>query len=430
MRVATRVPVALPALFSAGYLAAYLLPTLTGRLAADFHLTTTQSGASGSLLLLGSASAGLLLAARGGTLGTVLGRRRRPIGAIGTARLGLVLVALGFGLVAALPGSGSGADRGGWLTAAALLGCVLGGVGSGTAVAIAGVRTAGSGDPHRASVLGLLTTCGLAATLYVALPRIPGGHHTAFAAVALWALAVLPLTTRLASVPGNTIPVTVPARHPAPDSRLPHRIWGGVLTGAMLCWSLAQNALWGVSDRIGGERAGLDDAQLGLVFAVALLAGLIGVVAAAAIGPRLGHAAPVGVGTAVIAGSVLLTATARGADTFTVGEVLWNAVYPAVLSYLMGLAASFDARGRWAVLVGSASSLGTACGPLAGTTLAAAAGFPGMGAALAALLLVLAAPLALTATRVHASTTFTLVSLSDTPTPAPELAPQDTTEAC
>ena len=62
MRVATRVPVALPALFSAGYLAAYLLPTLTGRLAADFHLTTTQSGASGSLLLLGSASAGLLLA--------------------------------------------------------------------------------------------------------------------------------------------------------------------------------------------------------------------------------------------------------------------------------------------------------------------------------------------------------------------------------
>ncbi|MCZ9338624.1 MFS transporter, partial [Streptomyces sp. TRM76130] len=89
-------------------------------------------------------------------------------------------------------------------------------------------------------------------------------------------------------------------------------------------------------------------------------AGLVGVVSAGALGARLGRAAPVGAGTVLIAGCVVLTASATGPASFTAGEIAWNALYPVVLSYLIGLAASLDPRGRWAVLVGSASSLGTA----------------------------------------------------------------------
>ena len=79
--------------------------------------------------------------------------------------------------------------------------------------------------------------------------------------------------------------------------------------------------------------------------------------------------------------------------SFAGGEILWNVFYPVVLSYLIGLSASLDPRGRWAVLAGSASSLGVACGPVTGSLLSQYAGYGGMGFVLCALLLLVAAPL-------------------------------------
>jgi MFS family permease len=72
-----------------------------------------------------------------------------------------------------------------------------------------------------------------------------------------------------------------------------------------------------------------------------------------------------------------------------------------VLTYLIGLSAALDPRGRWAVIAGSASSLGLACGPPAGTLLSAHAGYAGMGVALGCLLLVVAVPLTAVALRVR-----------------------------
>lgn len=97
--------------------------------------------------------------------------------------------------------------------------------------------------------------------------------------------------------------------------------------------------------------------------------------------------------------------------TFATGEIAWNALYPIVLSYVIGLAASLDGRGRWAVLVGSASSLGTAAGPLTGSVLSAQAGFPVMGAVLAVGLLVVAVPMTAVALRAG-RTTFPVVEIS------------------
>lgn len=165
----------------------------------------------------------------------------------------------------------------------------------------------------------------------------------------------------------------------------------------MLLWSLAQNSLWGVSGRIGLEQAHLTEAAVGAVFAVALGAGLLGVTGAGALGPRLGRAVPVGGGTVLIAVCIALSASATDLTSFATGEIAWNTLYPIVLSYVIGLAASLDGRGRWAVLVGSASSLGTAAGPLTGSVLSAGAGFPVMGVILAAGLLLVAVPLTVVA---------------------------------
>ena len=253
-------------------------------------------------------------------------------------------------------------------------GAMVGGFGSGTATAVAAAGIAAQRDPHRTSSLGLLTVSATAGALYLTIPHLGGGHRLPFASIALVALLVWP--------------ATAPARRPhgprgvrlAVTGRLPHRRSGLVLAGGMLVWSMAQNALWGVSSRIGVVQAGLSEVTVGAVFAAALGAGLLGVMGAGVLGARLGRAVPIGLGTVIIAGSIVLSSSARDLGSFATGEILWNTVYPVVLSYLIGLAASLDVRGRWAVLAGSASSVGVACGPLLGSVLSEEAGYPAMGA--------------------------------------------------
>ncbi|WP_128428417.1 MFS transporter [Streptomyces cyaneus] len=357
-------PWPLVALFTAGYLAPYLLPTVVGRLDSGLPLSPTQAGAVGSALLLSSASAGFALASR-----------VERIGARTLARIGLVLAVVGYGgaaLTHAVP--------------AVVLGTLVGGFGSGTATAVAATGIAALRDPHRATTLGLLGVSALAGAVYLTVPHLGPGHGLPLAAIALTALAVGPLTGRLPAA-------TATSRQGWDTSPVPHRRQGLMLAACMLCWSLAQNSLWGVSGRIGLNQAHLTEATVGAVFAVALGAGLLGVTGAGALGPRLGRALPIGAGTALIAACIALSASATDLTTFATGEIAWNTLYPIVLSYVIGLAASLDTRGRWAVLVGSASSLGTAAGPLTGSVLSAQAGFPVMGAVLAVGLLVIAVPM-------------------------------------
>ncbi|MER5542897.1 MFS transporter [Streptomyces sp. NPDC002589] len=363
-------PWPLVALFTTGYLAPYLLPTTVGRLSGGLPLSATQAGAIGSALLLSSATAGFVLASRVDRIGP------RTL-----ARAGLALAVLGYG-TAALTG----------FVPAVVAGALIGGFGSGTVTAVAASGIAAQHDPHRVTTLGLLGVSGLAGALYLTIPHLGPGHGLPLAALALTALAVWPLTGRLSGR-------TAPARTAPAYGRLPRLRAGLLLAVAMPCWSLAQNSLWGVSGRIGLAQAHLTEVTVGAVFAVALGAGLVGVVGAGALGPRLGRALPIGAGTALIAGCIALSASATDLPAFAAGEISWNLLYPVVLSYVIGLAASLDPRGRWAVLVGSASSLGTAAGPLTGSVLAGWAGFPVMGKLLGAGLLLIAVPMTAVALR-------------------------------
>ncbi|MCX4509143.1 MFS transporter [Streptomyces sp. NBC_01619] len=413
----------LVAVFTVGHLAAYLLPTVVGRLSTGLGLTPAQAGLLGSALLLSSATAGFGQAflsmpvrlpfrvgptARAGH-GTPAPRGERH-GPRRLARLGLLLAAAGYGAAAATSA-----------VPVVVAGTVVGGFGSGTAAAVAAVGIAAQRDPHRVSALGLLTVSASAGALYLTIPRLGGGHALPFAALAAAALVMWPATRRLdgagtrAGLPG------VPEAR-LPIAPLPRRRSGAVLAVTMLCWSMAQNALWGVSGRIGVTQAGLSEVTVGAVFAVALGAGLTGVVAAGALGTRLGRAMPIGVGTALIACCIVISSSARDLTSFATGEILWNAFYPVVLSYLLGLAASLDRHGRWAVLAGSASSLGVACGPLAGSLLSEYTGYPGMGLVLCVGLLLVAVPM--TAVAVH--TSGRRLRPVPVPLPVPDAAPSRT----
>ncbi|MCT9087743.1 MFS transporter [Streptomyces sp. ASQP_92] len=376
----------LVAVFTAGYLAAYLLPTVVGRLSAGLGLSPAEAGLVGSTLLLSSAMAGFTLASRVEQQGP-----RR------LARWGLLLAITGYGGAALTT-----------LMPVVVAGAVVGGLGSGTATAVAAAGIAAQRDPHRASTLGLLSVSATAGALYLTIPHLGGGHATPLASIALVAALVWPATRWLPGGSGvgvgagglgagrmadSVAPLEPVTAGEGAGGRLPHRRSGTVLAATMLCWSLAQNALWGVSGRIGLTQAGLSEVTVGMVFAAGLGAGLLGVLGAGALGARLGRAVPIGAGTAIIAGCIVVSASARGLVSFAAGEVLWNVFYPVVLSYLIGLSASLDPRGRWAVLAGSASSLGVACGPLTGSLLSQYAGYRGMGIVLCALLLLIAAPM-------------------------------------
>ena len=362
-------------LFSAGYLAPYLLPTLVGRLTADYRLSATPAGAIGSALLLASAAAGLALTSRGAA-----------DGAVRKARIGLALDVVGFGLAAAAP-VGS--------LPLLVLGCLLGGAGSGTVAAVATAGIAGQRDPHRISVHGLLLASSVAGALYLILPQLGGGHWLPFACIAGWGALAVPWAGGLAGSTAGPSRAAAPARRRS--GPLPARAAGLTLACCILFWSMAQNALWGVSGRIGLNRAGLAEAPLGLVFALALGAGLLGIAAAGSLGDRFGLTLPIGAGTVAIAGFVAISGAAQSAAPFALGEIAWNAVYPFVLSHLFGLAARLDREGRWAILIGSATALGVACGPIAGTLLSVDAGFPVMGLVLGSVLLLVALPMAVVA---------------------------------
>lgn len=305
------------------------------------------------------------------------------------ARAGLLLAVAGYGTAA--------------LTTTiplVVLGAIVGGLGSGTITTVAATGIAGLRDPHRTTTLGLLGVSALAGTLYLTIPHLGPGHGHPLAAIAGTALLVLPVTRHLPTTAHTRATRTLRAT----ATPLPHRRAGLVLATTMLCWSLAQNSLWGVSGRIGLRQAGLTEVTVGAVFATALGAGLLGVIGAGALGPRLGRALPIGGGTALIAGCIALSAAATDLTSFATGEIAWNTFYPVVLSYVIGLAASLDQRGRWAVLVGSASSLGTACGPLVGSLLSARAGYPAMGVILALGLLLITVPMTAVALRTRRGT--------------------------
>jgi MFS family permease len=362
---------ALVTLYTVGSLPGYLAPVIVSRLIGHSGLTAAQSGAVGSTLLLASACAGSALAGRV----TAFGQGR-------LARLGLALLLAGaMAAGAATPGH----------PRLLVVGCLLGGLGAGTAAAVAATGIAAAAEPHRASVRGLLATSGTASLLYLLLPRL--GQDPALPFLALMVLGALAVPVILRLPAG---PTTAGPPEPAPP-RLPNRGAGRVLVASLAFWSLAQNALWSVSAQIGLHQAGLTERRLGLVLAVALGCGLLGVLAADALGDRVGRALPVGAGTAAIAACVTVSAVTRSAPGFAGGEVLWNGLYPLVLSYLIGTAAALDPAGRWTVLAGCSCALGLAGGPLTGAALTAWAGYRWLGTALGAVLLLTALPLTLVA---------------------------------
>ncbi len=338
---------------------------------AGLPLSATEAGSIGSALLLSSATAGFLLASRVD--------RSAPAGSPAAA--------------CSWPPPATAPPPSPTTIPLVVLGAIVGGLGSGTITSVAATGIAGQRDPthHHPGPAGCLRPRGHAVSDDPPPgsgprppPRRDRRHRAARAA----------RDPPPAPQPAPPRPPTPPPPAPLapPPLPLPHRRAGLVLGRLDALLVPRQNSLWGVSGRIGLRQAGLTEVTVGAVFAVALGAGLLGVIGAGTLGRRLGRAL-IGAGTALIAGCIALSAAATDLTSFATGEIAWNTVYPVVLSYVIGLAASLDRRGRSGGPRRLRLLARHGVRPARGqSALSARVGYPGMGVILALGLLLIARP--------------------------------------
>ncbi|MFJ8737777.1 MFS transporter [Embleya sp. NPDC127516] len=347
---------AISVLASAGYLMANLLPIFLDAVRTGLGLSGTAAGAIGTAVLLASALAGAGITRAAGRAG-----RERP------ARAGLLLMVGGFTL-AALTGST-------WL---AVTGAIVGGAGSGMALTVATAAMAGTADPARTSGLALLAVALSGTALYVLVPVLGGGRGATVGVLAAVGLGALPMVRHLPAPAATLDPAA--ALGPAPQRRT-----GLLLTTAVGVRSVAMNALWAIAAGVGTDRVGLSAAMVSALCAACLLAGVVGVVIATSVGRGRARTVPLvtAVGAGGLAALALTLAPPGGVALYAVGLLGWNASCQAVTTYVLGVAAGLDARGRWSGLAMSANTFGTACGPIVGLSALAAFGAPATGALIA-----------------------------------------------
>ncbi|KRW58832.1 MFS transporter [Pseudomonas sp. TTU2014-080ASC] len=173
------------------------------------------------------------------------------------------------------------------------------------------------------------------------------------------------------------------------------------MMAAMFLFSMRDTMGWAFVEQV-GVTVGYSGEELGRLFSLQSVIGLIGPLAAAVIGKRFGMSTPVIIGIlttgAVSLGYVLGESSKQ---MYTIAVMMISTTYFYALAYLTALAAQLDSEGRIAAASGAFLTLGIAVGPAFTGVLAEAGGFTlvGWGIVGVVLLTLLAALVPLAAVR-------------------------------
>ncbi|MET4163373.1 putative MFS family arabinose efflux permease [Marinobacterium sp. MBR-111] len=132
---------------------------------------------------------------------------------------------------------------------------------------------------------------------------------------------------------------------------------------------------WAFVEQV-GVRVGYDGETLGFLFSLQALVGLVGPLAVAVIGKRLGVGTPVILGILLTGASSLFYVLGETSKLmYTIGVMAIAATYFYTLAYLTSLAAFLDSEGRLAAACGAFLTLGIAVGPSISGTLISWGGY-------------------------------------------------------
>jgi len=356
-----------------GFMSANLVPLMILALTADHGMPPATAGLLMTVCLLCSAGAAL------GTARITSGRGRYAV-----ARVGLVMVAAGFGMAATVPS-----------LPLVIAGILLGGLGAGGAVSAGGAALAALSNPNRVAALSGLVNRAVVTVVLAVAPLVGAAMLGAFGLLAALGAAALFTVQWLPPSPvaDSKLLESSGARKLAPLRQPRFTVAGWVLLVCFALWAVGEDSLWAVAATMGAEQASLDDAGLALVLSASTAGGLVIAVVLAAIGQRLGRVIPLAVLLAL--GAVLkLSATLVHTQGAYLGVVIaWNTVYAAAFMYVVAVAAALDATGRWSGPLLGVYLVGSAFAPVVGTFIAQQWGYGMLGWVLAGFTAVLFAPM-------------------------------------
>jgi len=320
-------------------LAANLVPVLIGALVADLGMSVGAASTLATAMSLGTAT-GIFATHK------FVAHGDRPR----IARVGLAVMALGFGLGAVILAE-----------PAVVIGVVLGGIGAGVVVATATAASAATRDPDKTVNTVMIVNRLVAAALLAIVPFLGSDLRNILMILAALGLAGLMATGGLPNLPIEA------AHKPASERRFGSK--AVILAVVFGVWSMTEDLVYAISGVIGMESAGMSLDGISFVISLSVVGGLLGALASPLALKLLGRS--VAVVAIITIGSLCKYAvlTAGSAAVLSVGIVLAGTMYGAVLALVFGLAARMDLSGRVGTLVMGVYIVGVALGPVIGGNL-------------------------------------------------------------
>lgn len=325
--------------YAIGLLAMLVLPFMIGATMNGLHLDESKAG------LLGTAE---FVAVTVGSLAIAPFMGRIPRRSV--ALVGAVLAILG-NLASMFAGS---------FDSLLLLRPVVG-LGCGLALAVGNATVAGAENPEKLAgqmsvLFVVLMVVAMESFAYVSETW---GYSGVYCALAVCMLLMAGFLFRL--------PQRVAEPHSSTEHPHAHR---GIFSkasifmlAAMFAFALRDTMMWAFAERI-GQAAGYGAADLGGLFSIQAVVGIVGPLIASVIGSRHGMHKPVLLGivlTGIVTFTILQSSNAKIPYTLAVLGI--SGTYFYALSYLTALAAELDTQGRVVAASGGFLVAGVAAGP-------------------------------------------------------------------
>lgn len=370
---------AFAAAYGVGLLALLALPFLISAIMNDLKLDAAQAGFLMSAEFVFTMLASLVVA-------PAMGRAPRR-----TLALAGALVVIAANLVSASVNDVY------WLAAVR---CIAG-IGAGLCLACGNASVSSAKDPDKAAGHMNILFVALMAIVMIVFADAMGsnglaGLYYAIAATNALMLLLIVFMPQKAILHANALHFEHGSKHQNLFS-----VTAICMMAAMFFFSMRDTMGWAFVEQV-GISVGYSGEELGSLFSLQSLIGLLGPLAAAMIGKRFGMSTPVIIGIltsgAVSLGYVLGESSK---EMYTIAVMMISTTYFYALAYLTALAARLDREGRIAAASGAFLTLGIAVGPAFTGLLAESGGFTlvGWGIAGVVLLTMLAALVPLAAVR-------------------------------
>ena len=370
---------AFAAAYGVGILNLLALPYLISAIMNDLKLDAAQAGFLMSAEFVFTMLASLVVA-------PAMGRAPRR-----TLALGGAVVVIAANLISA-----STTDIY-WLAA---IRCIAG-IGAGLCLACGNASVASAKDPDQAAGQMNFLFVGLMAIVMIVYADAMGsnglaGLYYAIAATNALMLLLIVFMPQKAIIHANAHHFEHGSKHQNLFS-----VTAVCMMAAMFFFSMRDTMGWAFVEQV-GVSVGYTGEELGKLFSLQSVIGLLGPLAAAVIGKRFGMSTPVIIGiltTGAVSLGYVLGESSK--EMYTIAVMMISTTYFYALAYLTALAAQLDREGRIAAASGAFLTLGIAVGPAFTGLLAESGGFTlvGWGIAGVVLLTLLTALVPLAAVR-------------------------------